>query len=743
MSSKGGCGCGGTATRPGAIATTSHSGDCGCGGACKADSYVRPRFFAGQLLTEEDLELLGEYVTAKNRLHNRNFFGDGVVCGLEVSCHPCGGGRVIVRPGHALDCCGNDIVVPCEADLDVNAMIHRLRVDTLGGYDCGDPCPPPAAQAVPTPGRTEAPAGSRGIRETKDPEPEVLPPAARRYSLYVRYCEEATEPVAPYATGEPCGDDGCEPSRVREGYRFELGCPVDRPDPDDFVMRVRACIEDFYEDRLARRRSLWEVVGRRMQSAVQGTKQPPEFTDSDASALKASTQRLSTFAERREEAEKEGVALEPEDVRRHLDDLRAIVMTSARLNVLPAEQGQVAIERYDLREPLRQVTPIAHAVAEAIEPHIDKSLDDELDRVWARALVEEGPRFTERAAVADAPDSVRVQLAIEGTPMTRKSFAVYERSLADVREWLLKRLDQATFLTDCALRRDVERIVVAEPSPGDVGTGRVTLATDAGQALASALVRYLYGCVCAALLPPCSDCDDTAVLLATIEVDDCDVTHICNLERRIPLTGTAMRYWLPVEHLARLLDKVCCEMPRQWKPDPAEEKKRVVVTPVGVAAGEGKIHTVQRASAQERVFVRAEDEPRLVATASSLLRTAGAPPEQTERVSRAVSDVSGLKLREIARGEVVLRPVREPVGPAEPIRPAEPTEPAKPAEPPRPSDEVITEVATKAAEDATKGVRREIGTLKRSINSLKDRNSQLEKTNRELTRRVEKLGREG
>jgi hypothetical protein len=201
-----------------------------------------------------------------------------------------------------------------------------------------------------------------------------------------------------------------------------------------------------------------------------------------------------------------------------------------------------------------------------------------------------------------------------------------------------------------------------------------------------------------------------------------------------------MRYWLPVEHLARLLDKVCCEMPRQWKPEPVEEKRRVVITPVGVPAGEEKIQTVQRASAQERVFVRAEDEPRLVATASSLLRTAGAPPEQTERVSRAVSDVSGLKLREIAKGEVVLRPVREPVGPAEPIRPAEPV---KPAEPAQPSEEVIAEVATKAAEDATKEVRRDVGTLKRSINSLKERNSKLEKTNRELTRRVEKLGKEG
>ena len=84
---------------------------CGCGGAsCLTEAsggYVRPRFFAGQLLTEDDLQLITDYVAAKNRLHNRDFLGEGVVCGLEVLCHPCESGEVRVRPGHALDCCGN------------------------------------------------------------------------------------------------------------------------------------------------------------------------------------------------------------------------------------------------------------------------------------------------------------------------------------------------------------------------------------------------------------------------------------------------------------------------------------------------------------------------------------------------------------------------------------------------------------------------------------------------------------
>src|SRR5262249_2479144 len=133
--SSGSCGCGNPAT--------SVVAGCSCGGAgcgiCQSQIFVRPRFFAGQLLTEDDLQQLGDYVVAKNRLHNRFLFGEGVVCGLEVTCHPCGDGQVIVHPGYALDCCGNDITLACPQPLDINAMVRELRRKLLGA-DCGDPC---------------------------------------------------------------------------------------------------------------------------------------------------------------------------------------------------------------------------------------------------------------------------------------------------------------------------------------------------------------------------------------------------------------------------------------------------------------------------------------------------------------------------------------------------------------------------------------------------------------------------
>src|SRR3954454_23014588 len=116
---RGGCGCGGPCSCGGA-------GNGSCGSTCETETTVRPLFFAGQLLTEDDLQSLQDYVVAKNRLHNRHLFGSGVVCGFEVVCDPCGAGSIWVRPGYALDCCGNDLVLSCRTKLDINAMIRDL-----------------------------------------------------------------------------------------------------------------------------------------------------------------------------------------------------------------------------------------------------------------------------------------------------------------------------------------------------------------------------------------------------------------------------------------------------------------------------------------------------------------------------------------------------------------------------------------------------------------------------------------
>src|SRR6266540_4909322 len=92
-----------------------------CGGL---ECLCRPRFFAGQLLTDEALKRLDHYIVEKNKLHNRFLIGWGVACGLEVVCSGCDG-TVTVRPGYALSPCGEDIIVCSETPVDVCSMIQK------------------------------------------------------------------------------------------------------------------------------------------------------------------------------------------------------------------------------------------------------------------------------------------------------------------------------------------------------------------------------------------------------------------------------------------------------------------------------------------------------------------------------------------------------------------------------------------------------------------------------------------
>ena len=235
------CGCrsSGLAIAPGGA----HGGRaCACGGrgcaTCEPRAFIRPRFFAGQLLTDEDLALLGDYVVGKNRLHNRALWGPGVVCGLDVDCDPCGDGHVVVQPGYAITCCGDDIVVPCPEPVDILALIRDLTRSSLGA-ECADPCEQPRYQRAVPPA---PPANTPGaILAGRLPDPKA---PVRRYYLYVRYAEALTDPVSPYATDEPCAGQACEPTRVREGHTYELPVRERQPAlPGARGSRDRVCRE--------------------------------------------------------------------------------------------------------------------------------------------------------------------------------------------------------------------------------------------------------------------------------------------------------------------------------------------------------------------------------------------------------------------------------------------------------------------------------------------------------------------
>jgi hypothetical protein len=126
-------------------------GVAGRGDAC--GPKIQPRFYSGQLLTDDDLESLNDYVVGRNQGRSLALFGDGIVAGLEVevsgdavehgaldtvvpgttappqlaTADPLlghDGDRLVVQAGYAVDCCGRDLVISAPQSLDLSGAGH-------------------------------------------------------------------------------------------------------------------------------------------------------------------------------------------------------------------------------------------------------------------------------------------------------------------------------------------------------------------------------------------------------------------------------------------------------------------------------------------------------------------------------------------------------------------------------------------------------------------------------------------
>ena len=508
-----GCACGGGGTP--------------CTGSCRKQGTPRPRFFAGQLLTEDDLEALTAYVTAKSRLHTRYLAGAGVVCGLEVSCPPCGGGTIRVQPGYALDCCGRDIVLPCPVDLDVNAMIRDVRLSQIG-IDCGNPCPPASMTA----------AGTTTRGQDKEP--------VRHYCLYVRYDEQLTNPVAPYITEEPCGQPACEPTRVYEGYKFLLRSRSHRPSPATLTDRFRDCVVQPDAIRLAD--DLAKYAGPLHEAA-----EPAEPLSFDGQALATATHELT--------AAREPVTdLTPEVARTLADKVREVAAELSRLQLQDeATRQQTAEGNQEVINAARE--QLAAAATVLANPPED-TWTEPLDRQAAHALIAYAQQLADPQAGHLNP--VEARMLAQHLPFDREVWSVLADDATELRDWLLCRLDDDPLLTDCELRAAAERIRIPDADSDDT----ITRATaEASSRLANdlneLLGRYQRDCVCAAINPPCPPCDDDAVLLACLDVRDCTVVRICSTVRDWVISGPALRYWIPqLAELHQVLEVFCCG----WSP---------------------------------------------------------------------------------------------------------------------------------------------------------------------------------
>lgn len=510
---------------------------CGCGGdATRTSAFVRPRFFAGQLLTEDDLSLLVEYTTAKARLHNRSLYGPGVICGLGVTCDPCGGGTVAVHPGHALDCAGNDIVVPCAERVDVQALVRERRISALG-VDCGEDC---------------------------DDD------GGRRYGLYARYRELPVEPVAPYATEEPCPSPGCVPSRIQEGFQFVVKCDDFEDHRHNPGTRLLTSLGDLTRaDRARTRDRRLGFYTDALTVASLGTGRAFRFDAADA-------RRYATaLAWLRENAGGEGPPAPP-TAREMTEHVRALAAAIARYDTYdPAGQTQLGKDYPDLATVRDARGVLGTACARLGGADMAAAWPDPLRRGIAHAVVTEtGARVVPERGDPDAPWEVR--MLAQGTPLGHTLRVEFRADLGLIREWLLCRLDQAADLADCALRQDVAAVDVPPllPAPPPDSTEKATVAevqqiAEAAAALGTAVRRFLTDAACATLNPPCGDRTGTDVLLAHLELDGCDVVRVCSATREQVLPGgSAYGEWLPkLYRLRELAERVCCQpVPRHQKP---------------------------------------------------------------------------------------------------------------------------------------------------------------------------------
>ena len=88
--------------------------------------FERPHFFTGKLLTADDLQREQDYFRGKSALHNRFLHGWGIVAGLGVTVDQ--ETTVVVSPGLALDCAGNELVLPEPERIALSGLTGRHYV---------------------------------------------------------------------------------------------------------------------------------------------------------------------------------------------------------------------------------------------------------------------------------------------------------------------------------------------------------------------------------------------------------------------------------------------------------------------------------------------------------------------------------------------------------------------------------------------------------------------------------------
>jgi hypothetical protein len=236
-----------------------------CGGL---ECLCRPRFFAGQLLTEQDLNRLEDYILAKNRLHNRYLVGRGVVCGLEVTCSPCAN-TISVSDGYAIDTCGNDIIVCSPDTVDICKLIKACTAGTpvncapfKDQSACADATQTwilairyietPSRGMTPLTGASQCGCGANGAGSCSCGMAGKKACGCGGVLSAASCCGETISATTPVATNLPRrgAPPSCEPTVTCEAYRYEIFPAPAETKPTliggDLLAQLKCCIQSVF-----------------------------------------------------------------------------------------------------------------------------------------------------------------------------------------------------------------------------------------------------------------------------------------------------------------------------------------------------------------------------------------------------------------------------------------------------------------------------------------------------------------
>lgn len=95
---------------------------------CGLHKPRRNAYFDGKMLVARDFTDEQDYHRSHRQMHNALLHGTGTVCGLKVVPHPtedCRREFAVLEPGYALDCCGQEIVVPARTPIPIRTLIEK------------------------------------------------------------------------------------------------------------------------------------------------------------------------------------------------------------------------------------------------------------------------------------------------------------------------------------------------------------------------------------------------------------------------------------------------------------------------------------------------------------------------------------------------------------------------------------------------------------------------------------------